>query len=136
MTRKSVRMEFELKQAIDDISADIGETITDGGFNIAQRGVEVAESGQPVIEGPFGMERPFSKLSFSGGNAAEARIRVTDELLEDAREQFGNRTDTENLREALRLGVAVMGERDIKIEGAGGVIRPFAVVNDDLKENG
>lgn len=127
MVGESIKVEGQLRSVVEDISEREDMSLLDTGQMLVDEGIKVKQSGEPKLSGPFGVSRPFSKISF-GGVKTELRIRVSDDQIPQARNLFDERTKTENLRQALRLGAIVESDEEMEIQGPGGVIRPFADV--------
>jgi len=126
--RKSVKVEVGLREVIEHFEKDSDMNLGETGGYLAKKGVEAKRDGKdPRIKGPFGIDRPFSKIEIGTGGKTEVSIVLDEQTVQDARDVFGERTDTANLRQAMRLG-AMVEEEDPKtsIKGPFGTIRPFA----------
>ncbi|WP_411967474.1 hypothetical protein [Haloferax sp. YSSS75] len=123
------RVESEIRKAIDDIAA--GEwTISDTAAKLIRIGIAVRESGaEPKIEGPFGLPRPFAKISL-GDTMVELRTEVSEDTADRLTNEFDNKPNTA-AREALRLGVIAVSMDELKIRGPAGEPRPFAQIELD-----
>ena len=131
MVRESVTVERGLRRLVERAEQERDVTLGEAGGYLIDRGLEVRRAGmEPSIEGPFGVSRPFSKVSLSGnGPKTEVSVVLADGTVEQARDVFEERTDTENLRRAMRLGAISEYSQEFKVEGKAGVIsRPFADV--------
>ncbi len=122
----SPRIEIELKEAVEDIAGSdwtFGETAA----KLIEIGVAVRESGaEPEIRGPFGLPRPFAKISL-GDRMTELRTELSDDVSERLIDQFNNKPNTA-AREALRLGIYTVAGEEFAIEGPTGGPRPFATI--------
>lgn len=123
----SPRIEWEIKDVIEKIAkSDL--TISDTAANLIIIGLAIRESGaEPKIEGPFGVPRPFAKISF-GDRMTEIRTEVEEEILDRLTSEFDHKPNT-SAREAMRLGVLAVAEDQIKIVGPAGGPRPFAQIS-------
>lgn len=126
-TSTSVRVEPGLKEAVRDKSNRDDSTLLDAGAALVNAGIDTkVNRGEPEISGPFGVSRPFSKISFGGRGKSEVRIRVSEDKINRAIEVFNARDKTKALRQAMRLGAIMESEGDVQVEGKAGVTRPFA----------
>lgn len=123
----SPRIEIELKQAVEDIAGS-DWTINETAAKLIEIGVAVRESNaEPEITGPFGLPRPFAKISL-GDRMTELRTEVDDKLASRLIKQFNNKPNTA-AREALRLGVYTVAGEQFSIKGPEGGPRPFAKID-------
>lgn len=131
MSTKSIRVEHALREIVNKVQYETDRNIQESTEYLIRLGLDAKEAGKdPVIEGPFGISRPFSKLKIgSNQGTTELRIRRSKVDIDKAAELFGERTDTENLRQALRLGAITEFSDDVGVEGPGGFTRIFADVD-------
>lgn len=136
MVRKSVKVERELRKVVEKVANERDLTLSEAGGLLVEEGVALKKSDQePRIEGPFGIRRPFSEISFGGEPKVEVSIVLPDGELERVRETFDElgrvrkaftkRADATNIRQAMRLGASVEFADNISIRGPGGMKRPF-----------
>lgn len=129
----SPRIDVNFRQAIDEIAQgerQIGETAA----KLIHIGIAVREVGaEPEITGPFGLPRPFAKISLSDMKT-EIALELDDDLYERLINEFNSKKNTA-AREALRLGVFTVADDQFEITGPAGGPRPFAGIEIDKIDN-
>ncbi len=127
------RVETELKRAIEEYTG-ADRTISQTAADLIRIGIEVRKSGiEPEIKGPFGLPRPFAKVSLSD-QMTELRTEIGEETHDELIEYFSSKPNTA-AREAIRLGVFTVAGDRFEIEGAEGGPRPFAKIEvDDVND--
>jgi hypothetical protein len=123
------RVETELKRAIEEY-AGADRTISQTAADLIKIGIGVRESGiEPEIKGPFGLPRPFAKVSLSD-QMTDFRTEIDEETHDELIENFSSKPNTA-AREAIRLGVFTVAGDQFEIEGPEGGPRPFADIEVD-----
>lgn len=127
------RLEYELKELTTNI-AGRDRTISETAAELIRIGIEVRkEEIEPEIIGPLGLPRPFAKITL-GEQTSELRTEISDELADELVEYFDNKPNTA-AREAIRLAILTVANKEFTVQGPVGGPRPFAEIRIDQIED-